>query len=148
MAPTFRHGKAATIKLVVGATISTAGVATGGTTRDLSSGLTDHSIGRTVETADITTYGDTDRTFLAGLRTGTVTGSGLFASTYEDILAPLLGVSTGLLIKASPHGAVSGRSLITCPVILTDLSVGVPVGDKVSYSISFQRSGPMKSTKN
>lgn len=132
---------------MTGATIAATGAITGGTTRNLSSGITDMTFGRTVETADITTYGDGDRFYLAGLRTGTMSGNGIFASTYEDIISPLLGVSTGIGVKVSPHGAVSGRTLYTCGVIITDASVGVPVGDRVTMAFNFQRTGAILSTK-
>ena len=119
----------------------------GGTTRNLSSGITESNFGRTIETADVTTYGDTDRSYLAGLRSGAISASGLYASTYEDVIGPLLGISTGIGLLYFPHGNVTGRPKLTCGVIFTDASIGAPVGDKVSMNFSMARTGSILSTK-
>lgn len=133
--------------IVTGATIALTGAITGGTTRNLSSGITESNFGRTIETADVTTYGDTDRSYLAGLRSGAISVSGLYASTYEDVISPLLGVSTGIGLKYYPHGKVSGRPALFCGVIFTDASIGAPVGDKVTMAMSMARTGSILSTK-
>jgi len=102
---------------------------------------------RQMDTADVTTYGDVDRSFLAGLRNGTFTMSGIFASTYEDFLAPLMGQSTGIWAKFHPGGVGASLPKFTAPVIITALDVSAPIGDAVKYSITFQRAGLLTSTK-
>lgn len=130
MALTFKHGKSAYFKIsVTGSTIV------------LSSGLDDISYDREVETADVTTFGDGDRNFLPGLRTGTFQVSGHWASTYEIGIHPLLGGSTLVTARYGPQGSGTGSPYRQVSTIITNYSVGSPVDDKVSMSLTFQMSG-------
>lgn len=141
MAPTFKHAKVASVRIVTGAALA------GGTTVDLSSGIIDVTMTRTADTSDITTYGDGDRFFLAGLRNGTFSLNGIFATTYEDKLGPLVGQSTGIWVKHHPTGVGASLPKFTAQVVITSLDVSAPVGDVSKYTMALQRTGPVTSTK-
>lgn len=117
------------------------------TTYNLSSGLDDSTFDRSADTADVTTYGDSDKNFIATLRDGTFSAAGTFASTYE-FLASYLGSTSTITLTYGPHGNSTGASYpkYTCTVLLTGFSAKAPVGDKVSMDLTFQRSGAVTST--
>lgn len=146
--PTFKHAKTAQVRLLFGATVTVAtGAVTGGTTVNLSSGVTDAAMSRAVDTSDVTTFGDSDRAFLAGLRNGTFSFNGILATTYEDKVTGLLGTSTGVAIVFSPHGTASGSPKFTAGIILTQADVSAPVADAVKATFAAQRTGAVLSTK-
>lgn len=137
MAPVFRHGKSAFLSMSD----------TGGTTFTLSSGGDDASLNSNVETADVTTFGDNDRNYIAGLRNHDISFSGHFATTHEEKLRGMLGNSTATNFVFGPHGNTTGYTKLTGAAHMTQLSIGAPVGDKVSVSMSFQITGAVSSTK-
>ena len=93
--------------------------ATGGTV-NLSSGLDNVQLSRSVADLVVTTFGDNDVVRLAGLRDGSITFSGHFASTYEEKL--------------------SGSA------ILTDFTIGGSVDGKVDMSGTLALSGAVTSS--
>lgn len=136
--PSFVHGKGAYFAL--SNTSSTAGLI------NLSSGIEEVTLPRSVDTAEVTSYGDNDRNYIAGLRSGTVSVSGIWASTYEEKIAPLLGSATLFPFSFGPAGNASGRRREKGTAILTSYEVGAPVGDKVSMKIDLQITGAVTST--
>lgn len=136
MAPTFVHGKGAVFQVTD----------TGGAAVVLSSGLDSLTLDRSVETAEVTAFGDDDKLYLSGLRDATFSASGHHASTYHAKLNGMLGNSTATSFQYSPAGTGTGNALYTGSAHVTSLSVDVPVGDKVSMSIDFQITGPITST--
>jgi hypothetical protein len=111
MAPTFRHGKNAVLFF------STSG-STASAIR-FSSGFDDSSLSRTVDTAEITAYGDEDKRFLAGLREAEFSFSGNFSSTHEKKVVAMLGNSTGCYVIYSPESTNSGRRKYKFAAIIT-----------------------------
>jgi len=137
MAPNFRHGKNAFFSMSD----------TGGTTFTASSGWDDCSLNTNVETADITAFGDGDRRYLAGLRAHDFSASGHFATTHEEKLRGMLGNSTASNVVYGPQGNTTGYTKLTAAVILTQMSIQSPVGDKVSVSLSGVVDNTVTSTK-
>lgn len=138
MAPTFRHGKTAVIHF------STAGSTTGAIR--MSSGFNDSSLERSVDTAEISVYGDSDKRYLAGLRDQKFTLKGNFSSTHEKKFTALLGNSTGGYIIYSPESTTAGRRKFRGSVIIDSLKLGSPIGDKVGLEIGMQWTGAVTST--
>lgn len=136
MAPSFRAGKSAMFTLTS---------ATGGTI-NYSSGLDDASLERAAKALDVTTFGDGDEVYIAGLRGGTISLSGHFASTYEEKLSALLGHSTTPQWVYGPESSANTRRKLSGGAILTKFSIGSPVDDKVSMSFDLQLSGAITST--
>jgi len=135
MAIVHRHGKSAHFSC------SDAAAAT----LVLSSGLDDIGFDRSLDTAEITTFGENDRTYLVGLRGATLSFSGHFNSTQAALLDAMLGHSTSSTCILGPGGNTSGYHKYSFSANLTQIAVGSPVGDKVSMSGSFQVTGAVTS---
>ena len=141
MAPNFRAGKGANFKLD----------STAGSLVNLSSGLDDLSINRSLDELEVTTFGDNDKNYIVGLRGATISGSGHFASTYAEVLDGVIGdaTSTSYSFELSPDGSTAaGRHLLLGECLLTSLEYSAPVDDKVSLSFEAIVSGPVVSTNH
>lgn len=138
MAPTFRHGKSATIFL------ATAGSTTGAIR--LSSGMSDSSLDRSVDTAETSVYGDSDKRYLAGLRDATFSIKGNFSSTHAKRFEGLLGNSTGPYLIYAPESTATGRRKYKGSAIITSYKVASPIGDKVGIEAEMQWTGAITST--
>jgi len=137
MAPTFRHGKGSFFSLTDNS----------GTTINFSSGLGECSLSRSLETAEVTTFGDNDKSYIPGLRDATFSVSGHFASTYSQKLDASIGHSTLLSFVFGPGSTASLSPKYTGKAILTSVEYGASVGDKVNLSFALQCSGAITSTK-
>jgi hypothetical protein len=137
MAPTFRHGRGGYLSLSD----------TGGTTFVLSSGLNDCSLGTDVDLADVTTFGDSDRVYIPGLRGHSGSFSGFMASTHEEKLRGMLGNSTAATFAYGPQGNTTGYTKLSGALHLTNINIQSAVGDAVSVSGSFTVTGNVTSTK-
>ena len=136
MAPTFRSGKNAYFSITS---------ATGGTIV-LTSGLTDATMQRVAQALKVTTFGRNDEVYIPGLRDGTLKLSGIFASTYEKKLTPLLGSTAGGTWVFGPESTVATRRKFTGASVVTDLQIQAAVADTVNVSLSLQLSGGVTST--
>lgn len=136
MAIVNRHGKSAYFSVTDAS----------GTAFALSSGLNDMGLDRVLDTAEVTTFGENDRTYLVGLRGATFNFSGNFNSTQATRLDGMLGHSTAATCVYGPGGNTTGFHSYEFSANLTSLSVGSPVGDKVSMSGALQITGAVTST--
>lgn len=98
--------------------------------------------GRTQETSDVTAFSHDDRVFIAGLKSGTFSLSGHWDTTADTTITGCFDGSTVAIIYG-PAGTTAGNVKYTANCLITDYSVDSPVGDKVSWSASFQRSGAL-----
>ncbi len=131
MAPTFVHGKSGFFSVSD----------TAGTTRNLSSGLDSASIDRSADTAEVTSFGDSDRAYIAGLRGATISLSGTFASTYAIRLDGMLGNSTLSNWVYGPEGNTGGSRKYSGTGNVTSVSYSGSVDGKIDMSIDIQVSG-------
>lgn len=126
--PTFRHGKRTAVFL-------------NGT--DMSPFLNEATTTQEMETAETTTFGDNDKTYIIGLADGTISCSGLFDSTAgasDDVLNGLIGEEDNS-ITVCPEGATAGRRAVLANGQLTSYEVSSPVSDVVSISAEIQADG-------
>ena len=138
MAPTFRHGKGAVFYFsTIGSTVGAINMSSGIDTTDLE---------RAVDKAETTTYGDNDKTYLAGLRDATISASGPFSSTHAKKFEAMLGNSTGGYFIFGPEGTSTGRRKYKGACIIESYKVGAPVGDKVTLEVGLQMTGAITST--
>lgn len=141
MAPTFRHGKNAAFFLD----------STAGTLINYSSGVTSVTVSRSMDPAEVTSYGDNDRVYIPGLRGATISVEGVFSSTHA---AKLDGVfasnsTSSRTAEFNPDGSTaSGRRLYTAETYMTSLEYGAPVDDAVSLSFELIITGAVTSTNN
>ena len=96
----------------------------------------------TQDTAEVTAFGDDDKEFIAGLRDGNFSLSGHWDVTAD---AALIGTFDGgtVVIIYGPEGNAGGSVEYTATCIVTSYSQSSPVGDKVSWSADFQRTGAL-----
>ena len=135
MAPSFVHGKSGHFDMTD----------TGGTTVNFSSGLSDVSIDRSLDTAEVTAMGDNDRAYVVGLRGATISVSGHFASTYAEKIDGMLGNSTATNWIFGPAGNTGGFRKYNGEGNLTSLAYGATVDGKVDMSFTVQVTGAVTS---
>ena len=83
---------------------------------------------------------------IAGLRDASITISGVWSSTHEEKFAGALGHSTTLSWVYGPESTTNGRRKLSGSAILTNFTVGSPVDDKVTMSMSLAGSGAITAT--
>jgi hypothetical protein len=126
--PTFRHGKKTAVLL-------------NGT--NMSPFLNEATTTTEIETAETTTFGDDDKTYIVGLSDGTISTSGLFDSSAGASNAVL----TGLIAEEDntftvlPEGSAAGSRAIIANGQMTSYEVSSPVGDVVAISAEVQADG-------
>lgn len=111
---------------------------------DLTSYFNEASVSQDVETAETTAFGNDAKTYITGLRDGTLSGSGMFdgaAGAVDETLSGVIGVDAADIVTLAPDGAVAGRPSYSMTARETSYEVSSPVGDVVSVSLEVQADG-------
>jgi predicted secreted protein len=129
--PTFVHGKNAQFTL--------------GTT-NLSNTLNEITLPREIETAETTTFGGQDKTYITGLSDATVSLSGMFDATVDGAINTIItNLKSGSIASASftygPSGSAGGAPRFSGSALVTSYEISSPVGDVVTYSLELQVTG-------
>ena len=97
---------------------------------------------RSVDTAETSAFGDDDKTFIAGLEDGRFGLGGHWDATAD---AALHGTFDGAVVEIiyGPAGNGSGAVSYTANCLVTGYSQSSPVGDKVTWRGTFQRTGAL-----
>ena len=127
--PTFVHGKSTDFELDD----------TSGTSRSLANTLTSVDFPETIDTAETTAFGATSRSYIVGLRSATISISGLWDATIDGYIIGTEPASRSFIF--GPAGSTGGNVKYTGEAILTNYSISNPVGDVVTYSIDLQVTG-------
>jgi len=127
--PTFTHGKSAAFKIDD----------SGGTLRDISNVLTDVSVSRTADVAEVSAFSNSSKAFVAGLKDANITISGSFDATVDGYLKAILGVEGDF--EFYPIGTTGGNPKASGKAIMTSYDRTPDVGGAVSFSAAFQVSG-------
>ena len=110
--------------------------------------LSNVKISRSVDSIDVTTFGNDARSFIGGLKNGTVTLDGSYfigANGPSGILRPLLG--TAVSFEYDPEGIATGTPMISGSGILTSYEETSAVGDLIKWSAELQmNTAPVEST--
>ncbi len=93
---------------------------------------------RTADVAETTAFGNDDKNYIAGDKDGTVSLTGMFDSTADGIIQPLLGSSTDTSICIGADGITDGKSIFFGTGPVTGYGQSSPVGDVVATSIDIQ----------
>src|SRR3990172_2356682 len=82
---------------------------TGGSLVGMSSGLTECGLSRELDMADITSFGDNDKSYIPGLRGATLSASGQFSSTHAEVLDGVFGRNSTATMswEFSPDGSTA-----------------------------------------
>ena len=127
--PTFTHGKNAAFKIDD----------SGGTLRDISDVLTDVSISRTADVAEVSAFSNSSKAYVAGLKDATLTISGSFDATVDGYLSGILGAEGSF--EFYPIGTTGGNPKASGEAIMTSYDRTPDIGGAVTFTASFQVSG-------
>jgi hypothetical protein len=126
--PSFRHGKKTAVLL-------------NGT--DMSPFLNEATTTQEIETAETTTFGTQDKTYIVGLSDGMISTSGLFdssAGASDEVLSGIIAEEDNTF-TVLPEGAVAGSRAIVANGQMTSYEISSPVGDVVAISAEIQADG-------
>tara|TARA_Y100000004_G_scaffold139772_1_gene158743 strand:+ start:98 stop:505 length:408 start_codon:yes stop_codon:yes gene_type:complete len=132
--PTFVHGKSTDFAIDD----------TGGSSRNISDTLTDVSFPQTIDTAETTAFGSSNKSYIVGLKDTTISVSGIWDATVDGYLSGTEPASRTFIY--GPAGSTSGNVKYTGEAILTNYSQSNPVGDVVTFSADFQVTGAVTRT--
>lgn len=127
----FVHGKSTVFKLDD----------SGGTLNDISAYLMEVSFPESVETADVTAFGASAKSYIVGLKDTTISLTGKWDATFDGYIAGVLGQAASLSFEYGPAGSGSGSVKYTGECYVTSYNIGSPVGDAVSASVELQVTG-------
>jgi hypothetical protein len=105
--------------------------------------LNEATTSQEIETAETTTFSDTDKTYITGLGDGTISTSGLFdssAGASDAVLSGAIGQEDNTF-TVLPEGATAGARSIIANGQLTSYEISSPVADVVSISAEVQADG-------
>jgi hypothetical protein len=114
---------------------------------DISAFCDDVSFSRNLDTAEVSTFGDSAKEYLIGMSDATVSVSGKFdaagASTVDAVLSGILGASATSSFEYIPGGGTVGSSnpAYRGECWLTSYEVSGSIGDAVTFSAEFQVTG-------
>ena len=127
--PTFAHGKSTDFAIDD----------TGGSSRNISDTLTDVSFPQTIDTAETTAFGSSNKSYIVGLKDTTISVSGIWDATVDGYLSGTEPASRSFIF--GPAGSTGGNVKYTGEAIMTNYSHSNPVGDVVTFSADFQVTG-------
>jgi len=127
--PTFAHGKSTDFAVDD----------TGGTSRNISDTLTDVSFPQTIDTAETTAFGSSNKSYIVGLKDTTISVSGIWDATVDGYISGTEPASRSFIY--GPAGTTGGNVKYTGEAIMTNYSVSNPVGDVVTFSMDLQVTG-------
>ena len=110
-----------------------------GTLTDLTAYIDNEDLSRQAETAETTTFEKDSKTYIPGLKDGTFSLSGPWDAILDAHMDGILGAAGSFEI--SPAGDASGAVKYSGEAICTEYSGSNPVGDKATWSASFQITG-------
>ena len=127
--PTFTHGKNAAFKIAD----------KGGPLRDIPAVLTDVSISRTADVAEVSAFTNSSKAYVAGLKDATLTISGSFDATVDGYLSGILGAEGSF--EFYPIGTTGGNPKASGEAIMTSYDRTPDIGGAVTFTAAFQVSG-------
>lgn len=130
----FTHGKSAKFYLVD----------SGAVERDLSSYITDVSLPKSADTAEVSALGDAAKAYIAGLKDSTLSFNGTRDATPEGYIDGVLGALTTWAY--CPEGSASGKIKYSGTVIVTSYEPNSSIGDATKFQASGQVSGTITRT--
>ena len=132
--PTFSTGKAAVFSIDD----------TGGTARDISNVLNSIDFPESTETAEVTAFGASSRSYIVSLESATISISGMYDSTVDGYLKG--GTEPASRTFTYKPGVTSGDAIYSGECILTSYSLSSPVGDVNTFTADFQVTGTVTRT--
>ena len=113
----------------------------GGTLTDISAYCDSVDFPQSVETAETTTFGDSNKDYIVGLKDSTISFSGKWDSVLDGVLAPVLGHPATISFQYGPAGSTVTNVKYTGECFVTSYQVTGAVGDVVTFSAEAQVTG-------
>ena len=132
--PTFSTGKAAVFSIDD----------TGGTARDISDVLNSIDFPETTDTAEVTAFGASSRSYIVSLESATISISGMYDATVDGYLKG--GTEPASRTFTYKPGVTAGDAIYSGECILTSYSLSSPVGDVNTFTADFQVTGTVTRT--
>jgi hypothetical protein len=161
--PTFTHGKSTKFYLnTAGTALSSTATATMlavAFTYDISAYSKEVTFPRKMDTAETSTFGSSQKTYVQGLSDATISISGSWDATagmldtsganstnLDAILSNMIAATTAPSFNYAPTGnAAAGKIAYHGTVVMTSYQVSGSIGDLVGFSAEFQiASGPLR----
>ena len=108
---------------------------------DLSPYFNEASVSNDVEVAETTTFGDSAKQYISGLRDGTLSAAGMFDGSegaVDQTLSSVIGNDAADVMTLTPDGVVVGRRSYSAAALQTSYEVSSPVSDVVTTSLEVQ----------
>lgn len=123
------HGKDATVDM-------DDAVDAGVTLQDISANVDQSDFARIVELADTTNYGDEDRSWIAGLGTGTLSMGGPWSPTLDEYFGSTYDFEAARSFRYRPEGDTSPS--YTFEAFIETYTVGPPVDDAIRWNATIR----------
>lgn len=110
----------------------------------LTSFFNDATVSRNLDTAETSAFGDDAKSYITGMRDGTLSLSGMFdgdAGAVDDVLRATIGSAVNDAATIAPEGLTAGKSAYSAAVKQTSYDVSSPIGDVVAVSLDVQADG-------
>jgi hypothetical protein len=133
----FQHGKSAYFNLDT----------VGNSPTDLSAYCDNIDMPQELETAETTVFGNSAKTYIAGLQGASISVSGPWDPTLDAHMTAIQAAppSSSTFI-VGPQGSTAGQRKYTGECHVTNYSVSAPVGDKVTWSADLLVTGAVTRT--
>lgn len=135
----FVHGKSTVFKIDNSA----------GSLTDISAYCDSVDFPQVVETAETTTFGDSAKDYVVGLKDATISIAGKWdgaAGAVDVTLSGILGLAASQTFEYGPQGGVSTNIKYTGECFCTSYQITGAVGDVVTFSAEFQVTGAVTRT--
>lgn len=129
---TATHGSAAVLKIADA----------GATLRDFTAYIESSGLPRTVDPVEVTTLGSVQKSYIPGLKDGTIPLSGFWDATYDGYLDGILRKTTTFeYYPAGSSGGAGTNVKYAGSGVLTKYDITSPVNDAVKFDAELQQSG-------
>ena len=105
---------------------------------EVSSYLNNADTTRTVDVAESTTFGKSNKTFIVGAKDGTVALTGFYDATVDSPLQSSLGSATDKIVAIGIDGLDANDHTTFGKGNITNYGISSPVGDIVAFSVDYQ----------
>ncbi len=123
------HGKDATVEI-------DDAVDAGATLQDISAFVDQSDFNRLVELADTSAYGDEDRSWIAGLGTGSLSMGGPWDPVLDGYFGSTFDFETARSIRYRPEGDASPS--FTFEAFVESYTIGPPVDDAIRWNATLR----------
>lgn len=105
---------------------------------NLTSYFNDAQVSRSVETAETTVFGDSAKTFIPGMMSGTIALKGMFdaaVDAVDTVMSSAIGADNPDLMTVAPEGLTVGKPASSAKVREASYEISSPATDVVGLSV-------------